>query len=357
MNNTLKYILLKPLSVLYGIGVGLRNKLFDLGIFHSHKCGLTTISVGNITVGGTGKTPHAEYLLEYLSKRVSTAYLSRGYKRSTTGFRIADEKSTASTIGDEAYQIYRKFENVTVAVDGNRINALKKLQQHKTEPKVVVLDDAYQHRKLHPDLNILLIDYNRLTYRDLMLPLGELRESSENTDRADIIIFTKCPNTMQPVDMLSTRTQINPFPYQTLYYTSLSYGEPKGLFTDKKIELYGKEVLLITGIAQPQHLHKHLEQYASLITALKYPDHHRFTSYDIQEIAEDYEGLANGNRVIITTEKDAARLISMEIPESIKNDIYTIGIEIEFLFNGKQNFNAQIDKFLRNQNLYLAANN
>ena len=357
MNNTLKYILLKPLSVLYGIGVGLRNKLFDLGIFHSHKCDLTTISVGNITVGGTGKTPHAEYLLEYLSKRVSTAYLSRGYKRSTAGFKIADEKSTASTIGDEAYQIYRKFENVTVAVDGNRVNALKKLQQHKTEPKVVVLDDAYQHRKLHPDLNILLIDYNRLTYRDLMLPLGELRESSENTDRADIIIFTKCPNTMQPVDMLSTRTQINPFPYQTLYYTSLSYGEPKGLFTDKKIELYGKEVLLITGIAQPQHLHKHLEQYASLITALKYPDHHRFTSYDIQEIAEDYEGLANGNRVIITTEKDAARLISMEIPESIKNDIYTIGIEIEFLFNGKQNFNAQIDKFLRNQNLYLAANN
>ena len=357
MNNTLKYILLKPLSVLYGIGVGLRNKLFDLGIFHSHKCGLTTISVGNITVGGTGKTPHTEYLLEYLSKRVSTAYLNRGYKRSTAGFKIADEKSTASTIGDEAYQIYRKFENVTVAVDGNRINALKKLQQHKTEPKVVVLDDAYQHRKLHPDLNILLIDYNRLTYRDLMLPLGELRESSENTDRADIIIFTKCPNTMQPVDMLSTRTQINPFPYQTLYYTSLSYGEPKGLFTDKKIELYGKEVLLITGIAQPQHLHKHLEQYASLITALKYPDHHRFTSYDIQEIAEDYEGLANGNRVIITTEKDAARLISMEIPESIKNDIYTIGIEIEFLFNGKQNFNAQIDKFLRNQNLYLAANN
>ena len=357
MNNTLKYILLKPLSVLYGIGVGLRNKLFDLGIFHSHKCDLTTISVGNITVGGTGKTPHAEYLLEYLSKRVSTAYLSRGYKRSTAGFKIADEKSTASTIGDEAYQIYRKFENVTVAVDGNRVNALKKLQQHKTEPKVVVLDDAYQHRKLHPDLNILLIDYNRLTYRDLMLPLGELRESSENTDRADIIIFTKCPNTMQPVDMLSTRTQINPFPYQTLYYTSLSYGEPKGLFTDKKIELYGKEVLLITGIAQPQHLHKHLEQYASLITALKYPDHHRFTSYDIQEIAEDYEGLANGNRVIITTEKDAARLISMEIPESIKNDIYTIGIEIEFLFNGKQNFNAQIDKFLRNQNLYLTANN
>ena len=357
MNNTLKYILLKPLSVLYGIGVGLRNKLFDLGIFHSHKCDLTTISVGNITVGGTGKTPHAEYLLEYLSKRVSTAYLSRGYKRSATGFRIADEKSTASTIGDEAYQIYRKFENVTVAVDGNRINALKKLQQHKAEPKVVVLDDAYQHRKLHPDLNILLIDYNRLTYRDLMLPLGELRESSENTDRADIIIFTKCPDTMQPVDMLSTRTQINPFPYQTLYYTSLSYGEPKGLFTDKKIELYGKEVLLVTGIAQPQHLHKHLEQYASLITALKYPDHHRFTSYDIQEIAEDYEGLANGNRVIITTEKDAARLISMEIPESIKNDIYTIGIEIEFLFNGKQNFNAQIDKFLRNQNLYLAANN
>ena len=351
MNNTLKHILLKPLSVLYGIGVELRNKLFDLGIFHSHKCNLTTISVGNITVGGTGKTPHAEYLLSYLSKRVTTAYLSRGYKRLTAGFRIADEKSSASTIGDEAYQIYRKFKNVIVAVDGNRVNALKKLQQHKVAPKIVVLDDAYQHRKLHPDLNILLIDYNRLTYRDLMLPLGELRESSKNTDRADIIIFTKCPDTMQPVDMLSTRTQINPFPYQTLYYTKLSYGEPTGLFIDKKLDLYGKEVLLVTGVAQPQHLHKHLERYASLIVALKYPDHYRFTPYDIEEIADDFEKLTADNRVIITTEKDAARLVGMNLPESIKENIYTIGVEVEFLFEGEKKFEAQIDKFLRNQNL------
>ena len=351
MNNTLKYILLKPLSVLYGIGVELRNKFFDLGIFHSHKCNLTTISVGNITVGGTGKTPHAEYLLSYLSERVATAYLSRGYKRSTSGFRVADERSSASTIGDEAYQIYRKFENVIVAVDGNRVNALKKLQHHRVVPKVVVLDDAYQHHKLHPDLNILLIDYNRLTYRDLMLPLGELRESSKNTDRADIIIFTKCPDTMQPVDMLSTRTQINPFPYQTLYYTKLSYGEPTGLFTDKKLDLYGKEVLLVTGVAQPQHLHKHLERYASLIVALKYPDHYRFTPYDIEEIADDFEKLTADNRVIITTEKDAARLVGMNLPESIKENIYTIGVEVEFLFEGEKKFKAQIDKFLRNQNL------
>ena len=214
-----------------------------------------------------------------------------------------------------------------------------------------MLDDAYQHRKLHPDLNILLIDYNRLTYRDLMLPLGELRESSKNTDRADIIIFTKCPDTMQPVDMLSTRTQINPFPYQTLYYTKLSYGEPTGLFTDKKLDLYGKEVLLVTGVAQPQHLHKHLERYASLIVALKYPDHYRFTPYDIEEIADDFEKLTADNRVIITTEKDAARLIGMNLPESIKENIYTIGVEVEFLFEGEKKFEAQIDKFLRNQNL------
>jgi tetraacyldisaccharide 4'-kinase len=352
MNNTLKYILLKPLSVLYGFGVGLRNKLFDLGVYRSQKCDLSTVSVGNITVGGTGKTPHAEYLLSYLSKRVATAYLSRGYKRSTTGYRIADEDCTAVTIGDEAYQIYRKFDNVTVAVDGNRINALKRLQRHKIVPKVVVLDDAYQHRALRPDLNILLIDYNRLTYRDSMLPLGELRESSSNTDRADIIVFTKCPDMMQPVDVLSTRVQINPYPYQTLYYTALEYGEPKGLFDDSTIDLQGKEVLLVTGVAQPQHLHKHLENVASKIVALKYPDHHRFSSHDLKEIAQDFDTLQEDNRVIVTTEKDAARLVNMDLPESVKRYIYTIGVEVRFLFNGQKDFETQIDKFLRNQNLY-----
>jgi tetraacyldisaccharide 4'-kinase len=347
----MKYILLKPLSVLYSIGIGLRNKLFDLGIYHSTKSDITTISVGNITVGGTGKTPHAEYILSLVSGKVNSAYLSRGYKRTTRGFRLANENSNASTIGDEAYQIKRKFPNITVAVDAKRHNALKKLSNSKNPPKLVVLDDAYQHRELHPDLNILLIDYNRLTYQDEMLPLGELREPSSNTDRADIIIFTKCPNALMPVDMLSTRTQIRPFPYQTLYYTTLTYSDPKGLFTNKKLDLCGKEIILVTGIAQPQHLHKHLEKYASLITALKYPDHHKFTTHDIKEIEHDFEKLNASNRAIITTEKDAARLISMNIPESIKNEIYTIGIEIEFLFNTKKDFDAQIDKFLRNQNL------
>ena len=347
----MKYILLKSLSILYSIGVGLRNKLFDLGLFRSTKSDITTISVGNITVGGTGKTPHAEYILSLVSNKVNSAYLSRGYKRTTRGFRLADENSNASTIGDEAYQIKRKFTNITVAVDAKRHNALKKLSNSKNPPKLVVLDDAYQHRELHPDLNILLIDYNRLTYQDEMLPLGELREPSSNTDRADIIIFTKCPNTLMPVDMLSTRTQIRPFPYQTLYYTTLTYSDPKGLFTNKKLNLCGKEIILVTGIAQPRHLHKHLEKYASLITALKYPDHHKFTSHDIKEIEHDFNKLNASNRTIITTEKDAARLISMNIPESIKNEIYTIDIKIEFLFNTKKDFDAQIDKFLRNQNL------
>lgn len=352
MDNTLKYILLKPLSALYGFGVGLRNKLFDLGVYQSKKSDITTISVGNITVGGTGKTPHAEYILSLISNKVKAAYLSRGYKRTTRGFRIADDNSNASTIGDEAFQIKQKFPNITVAVDGNRHNALRKLYDSKNPPKVVVLDDAYQHRSLHPDLNILLIDFNRLTYQDSMLPLGELREQSDNTDRADIIIFTKCPPTIMPVDMLSTRTQIRPFPYQTLYYTTLAYEEPKGLFTDKKLDLRGKEIILLTGIAQPQHLHKHLEKYASLITALKYPDHHKFTSHDINELVEDFEKLNADNRAIITTEKDAARLMSMNLPEIIRDNIYIIGVKVEFLFNGQKDFDTQIDKFLRNQNLF-----
>lgn len=352
MNNTLKYILLKPISIVYGIGVSLRNKMFDLGIYRSQKSDISTISVGNITVGGTGKTPHAEYILRYISNKINTAYLSRGYKRTSHGFKIADENSTASSIGDEAFQIKQKFPNITVAVDGNRHNALKKLKASKNPPKVVILDDAYQHRNLHPDLNILLIDYNRLIYRDSMLPYGELRESSHNTDRADIIIFTKCPNNILPVDVLSTRVQINPFPYQTLYYTALDYTEPKNLFTKDGLNLRGKDIILVTGIAQPQHLHKYLEQYVSKITQFKYPDHYKFTSHDISEIAEDFEKLDPNNRAIITTEKDAARLVGMKLPDSIKNNIYTIGVEIKFLFNGQADFNNQIDKFLRNQNLF-----
>lgn len=351
MNNTLRYILLKPLSMLYSIGVGLRNKLFDLGIYQSSKSDISTISIGNITVGGTGKTPHAEYLLSFLSSKINTAYVSRGYKRSTTGFRLADEQSNASTIGDEAYQIKRKFKNVTVAVDANRLNALKKLSNLKNAPKVVVLDDAYQHRSLHPDLNILLIDYNRLTYLDSMLPLGELREPSNNTDRADIIIFTKCPETIMPVDVLSTRVQINPFPYQTIFYTALKYTTAKGLFVDRELDLHGKEIILVTGVAQPQHLHQYLERYVSLITAFKYPDHHKFTPSDIKEIVADFEKLNAENRAIITTEKDAARLINMNLPDTIKENIYVIGVEIEFLFNGQKDFDGLINKFMRNQNL------
>ena len=355
MNQTLKHLLLKPLSLLYGMVVATRNKLYDLGIYHSHKSDIPTISIGNITVGGTGKTPHAEYLLDYLSKKVTTAYLSRGYKRSTSGFRLADDHSTAKTIGDESYQIYNKFKNVIVAVDGNRIRALKKLTKFTNPPKVVVLDDAYQHRSLHPDLSILLIDYNRLTYTDSILPLGELRESSKNTDRADIMIFTKCPDSIMPVDVLSTRVQINPFPYQTLYYTNFTYSQPKGVFLNHTTDLQGKEILLVTGIAQPQHLHKHLEKSAHKIVALKYPDHYKYTAQDIKEITHEFELLNASNRVIITTEKDAARLIALNLPDSIKEHIYTIAIEINFLFDGQPKFNAQIDKFLRNQNLLTKA--
>lgn len=353
MNHTLRYLLLKPLSMLYGAAVSLRNKLYDLGIYQSTKSDISTISVGNITVGGTGKTPHAEYILSYLSHKINTAYLSRGYKRLTSGFKLADEHSNASTIGDEAYQIKRKFPNITVAVDGNRHNALKKLSNSKNPPKVVVLDDAYQHRAVHPDLNILLIDYNRLTYLDSMLPYGELRESRNNTDRADIIIFTKCPESIMPVDVLSTRVQINPFPYQTLFYTALKYTAAKGLFNDRELDLHGKEIILVTGVAQPQHLHKYLEQYVSLITAFKYPDHHKFTSHDIKEIALDFEKLNVNNRAIITTEKDAARLVNMNLPDLIKDNIYVIGVEIKFLFNGQKDFDGLIDKFMRNQNLLL----
>lgn len=345
MKSITRQLILFPAAWLYGLATKLRNRLYDLNLLHSADTSVTSISIGNITVGGTGKTPHAEYLIRLLAGRYHTAYLSRGYLRRSKGFILARPTATAAQIGDEAFQIYDKFPGITVAVDANRAHGIDQIKSAVPDTQIVILDDAYQHRSIHPDLNILLIDYNRPLHTDHMLPLGRLRESGCNTDRADIIIVTKCPQNMLPVDMLSFRVQINPYPYQSLYFSTLEYLPPRPLAGNEIPSLAGYDILVVTGIAQPQHLCDHLKTFSSNINHIAYPDHHYFSSYDITHISREFEKLTPGNRAIIITEKDRMRLDADTLPDNIRPHIYSIGINVKFLFGMEEKFDSEIQKF------------
>ena len=345
MKPILRTILLRPASWLYGAILSIRNKLYDLDVLHSSDTAITSIGIGNITVGGTGKTPHTEYLIRHIIKTHNVAYLSRGYQRKTKGFVLAGENTTYKEIGDEATQIYSKY-GITTAVDANRHHGISKIQTLCPTTDIVLLDDIYQHRSVHPDLNILLIDYNRPIQKDSILPYGRLRESATNTDRADIIIVTKCPPQMQEVEKLTFRTQINPYPYQNLYFTTIDYLPPTTLDNTATPDIHGYELLIVTGIAQPQHLHNHLKQYTSTIHHISYPDHHTFTQHDIQHIVDTFSHLAPEHRAIIITEKDAARLPLNLIPDQIRPYIYIIGITPRFLFDTQSRFDQDIDRHL-----------
>lgn len=349
MNSIIKNLLLRPASWLYAGIVGVRNKLYDLDVLRTKETLLPSVGIGNLTVGGTGKTPHTEYLIELLHSRFKTAYLSRGYKRKSRGFVVAHDGVKPTEIGDEAYQIYTKFAHTTVAVDKDRYRGIAKLKAIDPSLQVVLLDDIYQHRAIRPDLNILLIDYNRPIYSDHILPFGNLREDAENTDRADIVIISKCPKDMQPVDMLSVRVQVNPFPYQNLYFTYLDYHKPKSINGGQATELTGFDILAVTGISQPQHLYNHLKCYSDHIHHLSFPDHHFFTDTDIAHIVKQFELLNPEHRAIIITEKDRARLDIDRLPDEIRPHIYSIGIEVKFLFDMQDKFNAEVEKKIRSR--------
>lgn len=351
-------VILYPLSWLYRIGVAIRNWMFDAGILVSRKFDIPIISIGNITVGGTGKTPHTEYLLSLLSPSMRVAMLSRGYKRQSKGFVLADKDSDSYTIGDEPYQIKRKFSDVIVAVDGNRCRGIENLLNsvHGKEIAAIVLDDAYQHRYVEAGINILLTDYNRLITHDAFLPVGNLREPSANKKRANIVIVTKCPETAQPIDFRIITKELALLPYQNLYFTRYKYGELKPVFEldipkpvkIEKVKEEGYDILLFTGIVSQHYIVEHLSKYTNNLQSVEYPDHHNFTTKDVQEIESKFAAIENEKKILITTEKDASRLISiLDIPEVIKASIYYIPIEVVFLFGHEKNFNEQILGYVR----------
>ncbi len=353
------YKLLYPLSWLYSGIVAFRNKLFDWGQIQSKSFDIPIICIGNLSVGGTGKTPHTEYLAKLLQQSAQVAILSRGYKRKTKGYLLSDCQSTALEIGDEPYQIKEKFPNVVVAVDEKRCHGVEQLLQlNHPSIDVILLDDAFQHRYVKAGLNILLTDYNRLFCDDAVLPAGRLRESASGKKRAQIVIVTKCPPTLKPIDYNIITKRLNLFPYQQLYFSSFQYGDLQAAFpqlqnkdqpqTIKVSSLQDVEVLLVTGIASPEPLTERLKTYTNHIELLSFDDHHNFSEQDMKFIIKQFNKLNNKNRIIITTEKDATRLYNHpNLDEKLKPYIYIQPIEVTILQDQQDFFNQQIIGYVR----------
>jgi len=328
---------------LYGEIVGIRNKAFDKGILNTTSFAIPTIVVGNLNVGGTGKSPQIEYLIRLLKGTYKTAVLSRGYKRKTKDFQIADRNSTAAQIGDEPLQFYKKFDDIIVAVDSNRVNGINQLSLLNPKPDVVLLDDAFQHRQVQPGFVILLTSFGSLYIDDILLPAGNLREKKEGAKRAQIIIVTKCPFELSEMEQFEISKKLKPELNQTVFFTKIKYdsvvvnGKEKiGIFDLQKFK-----VLLVTGIANPKPLVNFLKDKEIDFSHMKFPDHHDFSQNDLKKIEENFIALKSDKIIILTTEKDFVRNFSVE-----DKNVYYLPIQTEFLDNEKD-FNKIILNYVQ----------
>lgn len=340
---------LLPLSWLYGVAVSLRNELFALGILKERSFSIPVISVGNITVGGSGKTPHVEYLIRLLQDYIKVGVLSRGYKRKSHGYVLADDNSTMRDLGDEPYQIKQKFHDIYVAVDKNRCNGITRLTHDKATSSVgvILLDDAFQHRYVKPGLNILLVDYHRLIIYDRLLPAGRLREPLNGKQRADIVIITKCPRDLKPMEFRILTKAMDLFPYQQLFFTTIDYGTPQALFSDKTTSLNKYNVLLVTGIASPEQMENDMKHKCRSLTSLVFEDHHLFNTKDEQRINNAFERLPSP-KIIVTTEKDSTRLVNLNgLTTEVRDAIFVLPIKVKFMLNQGELFNNKIISYVR----------
>ena len=341
--------LLAPFSLLYGVVTGIRNQLFEWKLLPSEMFDLPVISVGNLTVGGTGKTPHTEYLINLLKDKHKVALLSRGYKRKSKGFQLATASSTATEIGDEPYQVSSKFSDIYVAVDADRRNGIHQLLEGNAskDVEVVLLDDAFQHRYVVPGINIVLMDYNRPIYEDAMMPMGRLREPFSSLHRAHAVIVTKCPKDIKPIDFRVVTKHLDLRPYQRLFFTTFSYGDMQSFNAPherKPLSALTSDthILLVTGIASAAPLVEKLREHTEHITHMEYGDHHDFTSAELKDISETYAAIGAAKKLIITTEKDAARLRDLPLDEAVTSNLRILPIEVEFLQGQQESFNNYI---------------
>jgi tetraacyldisaccharide 4'-kinase len=354
---TLKKILLFPFAVIYGIITSLRNLLYDWKFLKSKSVDIHTICVGNLAVGGTGKTPHVEYLINILQNDFKIAILSRGYKRKTSGFIQATNLSTAFDIGDEPLQYKTKNPQLEVCVDANRVNGIKKILEFPEPPKVVILDDAFQHRALNCELKIVISEYNNLYLNDCMMPAGYLRESKKGIERADIIIVSKTPDKTTAIEIRNVIKDLKPLAHQQLFFTWLKYGELKGFQNptdtiDTLNDLFRYRIVAFTGIGNPQPMITYLKEYASDVKHIQFPDHHRFTIQDIADVRAQLDAIEGGNKIVVTTEKDAMRLRGTDL-QDIANTLplYVLPIEVDFK-DKTQEFNDTIINYVRTNKFY-----
>lgn len=353
--NKIWFYILYPFSLIYGLVVYIRNFLFDYQILKSNEFNIPVISVGNITAGGTGKTPHVEYLIRLLKYEFNVAYLSRGYKRKTRQYILADNESTLEEIGDEARQIKKKFPDIHVAVDRKRVNGINQLMNDIRDLDVILLDDAFQHRYVRAGLSILLIDHSRPLSKDHLLPAGLLREQAVEKKRANIILITKCPERLKPIDRRLVVKDLTLFPFQHLYFTLLKDESPKPVFktipvvlTREEIKNMKPQVLMVSGIANPRTFKKFIRNYSTHITELIYPDHHSFTNKDINIIISRFNDIESDSKIIFTTEKDAIRLEKFtDIDLRIKEKMYFIPVTVSFMNEDTDNFNQHIVNYVR----------
>jgi len=343
-----------PLSLLYGIIVLLRNKLYDWGILRSTDFKITTISVGNLSIGGTGKSPHIEYLIRLLKPEFYIATLSRGYGRKTKDFILSDTQSDATDIGDEPLQFKKKFSGIRVAVDGDRVRGIKKLIENFPSLQVILLDDAFQHRPVKPGLSLVLTDYSKLYLNDYMVPSGSLREFRFGIQRADIIIVSKCPEIFLAIERKRILKEINPLPHQRVYFSYLKYGDFIPLYTDTHLltkQYYFEHhysAILLTGIANTRALEYYLKGKIKNIVPAKFPDHHQFTKNDLKKVKDLFEKITSQNKILLTTEKDAMRLQTPEFKTILQGlPIFYIPIEVCFHDKDKEEFNEQILHYVR----------
>ena len=339
--------LLTPFSWVYGAGVWLRNTAFNIGLLPQEEFDVPVVSVGNITVGGTGKTPHVEYIIEALYRRYHVAVLSRGYKRKTKGFILASNNMTPRDIGDEPYQIYRKYSGlITLAVCEKRRKGIRELLRIDPNINLILLDDGFQHRYVIPKVNIVLVDYNRPPYEDRLMPLGTLREPSARLLRCDMVVVTKCPTDLTAMDIRMMKKNLDLFPSQQLYFSNIRYADPVPVFPIQSPQLTSLQwlrdddaVLCLTGIATPKPLVRYLRQFSTRVKVMHYDDHHFFTRRDFGDIFKVYNQLEGRRKFIITTEKDAVRILNNPYyPPTMRSAIYYIPMRVGFLEMEGPNF-------------------
>lgn len=333
-------LLLFPFSIVYGLIILIRNKFYDWGIFKSTVFDLPVICIGNLVVGGSGKTPLTEYLVRLLQGN-KIAILSRGYGRKTKGFILADDLATAETIGDEPMQYYQKFKNITVAVCEDRVKGINEL---KASHDIILLDDAYQHRAVKPGFSILLFEYEKLKHWQFLLPAGNLREQFANYDRANAVLITKTPLPLNMMDQIAVRRKIDTRIDQRVSFSGIKYGELVHLITKEvKAAIEDETIFLLTGIANPKPLAAHLAQFSSTIQSFEYPDHYKFSRENINDLIKTFNNHPAKKKIIITTEKDSQRLLANNLKDLLLNlPIYFMPIEIELAPKDKFTFDKNI---------------